>query len=665
MFKKILIANRGEIACRIIRSAKKMGIRTVAVFSEADSNSLHVHFADEAACIGAPPSSESYLCIEKIVEVCKKHNVDAVHPGYGFLSENAKFRQALERENISFIGPPTEAIKAMGDKITSKKVANSAGVSTIPGHVGVINNLSEAKKIADQIGYPVMIKASAGGGGKGMRIARSISELSENFSLAKSEAAKSFGDGRVFIEKFILEPRHIEIQILGDMYGNFVYLGERECSIQRRNQKVFEEAPSPFLKNEVRAKMGEQAILLCEAVGYYSAGTVEFVVDKNQNFYFLEMNTRLQVEHPVTELVYGVDLVEEMIRVASGQKLSFKQKNLRAVGWAFESRVYAEDPSKNFLPAVGRLLKYRPPDNFFGKDFVIRNDTGVAEGSEISIFYDPMIAKLCTWGPDRNKALNTMRRALDSFVIEGVTNNLSFLSALAENKKIAKGQFNTNFLAKEFKNGFSPQTLPAELKLKFAIISLCFSKLCECEFVHSQSDFEKGKYSENNFVVLVDKSSFNLNVQRCELGFKVVDEKNEEWIVQLDWERNVNIVRSFIDDEQLVSKINLGKGDLTIAYRGFQSRVKIQTTREAELSEFMIPRQPEDISKLLVCPMPGLLISLDVSIGDKVIAGQPLCIIEAMKMENVLRAEKNGIIKKINCKPGLTLNVNDVIIEYE
>ncbi|MEE2773967.1 MAG: acetyl/propionyl/methylcrotonyl-CoA carboxylase subunit alpha [Pseudomonadota bacterium] len=665
MFNKILIANRGEIACRIIRSAKKMGIRTVAVFSEADKNAQHVLDADEAAYIGLAPASDSYLSIDKIIEACKKHDVDAVHPGYGFLSEKGNFSEALEKENITFIGPPKDAINAMGDKITSKKVAESAGVSTIPGHVGVIDSLIEGEKIADSIGYPVMIKASAGGGGKGMRVARNASELKENFSLAKSEALKSFDDDRVFIEKFISNPRHIEIQILGDVYGNYVYLGERECSIQRRNQKVFEEAPSPFLKSVVRERMGEQAILLCKAVGYYSAGTVEFVVDRDQNFYFLEMNTRLQVEHPVTELVFGVDLVEEMIRLAAREKLPFKQEDLKPRGWALESRVYAEDPSKKFLPSVGRLTKYKPPDNSVSEDCIIRNDTGVFEGSEISIYYDPMIAKLCTWGPDRNTALIAMRYALDSFVIEGIAHNLSFLSALADNQNIISGEFNTNFLEKEYKNCFSPLDLPDNLRLQFAIIAVCVSKLCQSEFVEPELSVFHGNQPKSDLIVSIGESHFKLSAKRYATEFVVMDEKNREWTVNIDWNRNTSIARSSINGEERVSKIKREGDNLLINYRGFKSSAKVQTLREAELRNFLIQREPEDVSKLLLCPMPGLLISLNVSVGDKVTAGQPLCIIEAMKMENVLRAEKNGIIRKINFKAGLTLNVNDVIIEYE
>ena len=666
MFEKILIANRGEIACRIIKTSKAMGIKTVAVFSDADRNALHVQMADETVYIGSSPSKDSYLSIKKMVDACKVSGADAVHPGYGFLSENPEFCLALQDADVTFIGPPASAIESMGDKITSKKIATRAGVSTVPGFLGLVESSEQAIKIADEIGYPVMIKASAGGGGKGMRIAHGPQDVRQGFSSSRSEAQKSFGDDRIFVEKFITQPRHIEIQVLGDMFGNYVYFGERECSIQRRNQKIIEEAPSPFLKDDTRVKMGEEAISLARSVGYFSAGTVEFIIDAEQKFYFLEMNTRLQVEHPVTELVYGVDLVKEMINIADKQKISHKQKDIRINGWAVESRIYAEDPLRNFLPSIGRLTRYSPPVEVEDVDVIVRNDTGVFEGAEISIYYDPMIAKLCVWAANRSKALEVMREALDCFDISGVENNLVFLSTVMDNRKFISGDFSTAFIEEEFAAGFDYLTPDEKLMNYFAIIATCVDEMVSFRKIIYQENAREGLQNLTERVVAIGNKEINLTFKRItdeSFLFKLAKETNLP--VEITWAPGRRQIQVIVDGTRINTKISLENNRFTFKYRGYFVRACVYKPREAELSRLMIDRPPEDVSKFILCPMPGLLTGLEISVGDNVSLGQALCTIEAMKMENVLRAEKNNVVKSINARVGDSLAVNDVIVEFE
>ena len=526
MIKKILVANRGEIACRVFKTAKKMDIQTVAVYSDSDENSLHVSLADEAVYIGASSASESYLSIDKIIDACKKTGANAVHPGYGFLSERAEFCERLSAEGIIFVGPPVNAIEAMGDKITSKKIAQEANVSTVPCHMGLIDDANHAVEISNKIGYPVMIKASAGGGGKGMRIAWNDEEAKEGFARSKSEAASSFGDDRIFIEKFVVEPRHIEIQVLADQHENCVYLGERECSIQRRNQKVIEEAPSPFLDEKTRVAMGEQSCALAKAVGYTSAGTVEFIVDKNRNFYFLEMNTRLQVEHPVTELITGIDLVEQMIRIATGKKLNFSQKSIKLNGWAMESRLYAEDPYRNFLPSIGRLTRYRPPAESVEKDCIIRNDTGVYEGGEISMFYDPMIAKLCTWSSDREKAITAMENALDRFEIEGIGHNLPFLSAVMGHSRFKSGNITTAFIDEEYPDGFRGVIPSDGIQDILSATALIITRMKMKRISERDSTFDNPVPKKDNLVIRINRENTNVTICDHQDGYEIsLDDK--------------------------------------------------------------------------------------------------------------------------------------------
>ena len=667
MFKKILIANRGEIACRVIKTCARLGIKTVAVFSDIDRNSLHVQMADESINIGLPEAKESYLAIDKIISACELTGADAVHPGYGFLSENAKFCQALCDAGITFIGPPASAIEAMGDKITSKKIAMEAGVSTVPGFLGEVKNGQEAVKISNDIGYPVMIKASAGGGGKGMRVAFGADEVLEGFGSSQNEAEKSFGDNRIFIEKYITQPRHIEIQILGDTFGNYLFFGERECSIQRRNQKIIEEAPSPFLSASVRKKMGEQAVALAKSVNYYSSGTVEFIVDSNEDFFFLEMNTRLQVEHPVTELVYGVDLVEEMIKVAANQYVCLTQEDIKIKGWAIESRIYAEDPFRNFLPSVGRLTKYAPPTELDNKLFKLRNDTGVYEGSNISIYYDPMIAKLCVWADDRKAAIEGMRVALDDFDISGVETNLPFLSVVMENAKFEEGNFSTAFISEQFPDGFDYLIPDYELSKNLSMLAAC---ILEISIVRETPNLLIGaSESKHKFLHKVAEVGDN----EIELIFCRTDEKlfvfndssHNRLSVEIDWSPGQSVVQATIGQVKIKSKIRIEREAFIFSFRGYKIRVYVRRPRVAELAKFMVERLPEDVSKLVLCPMPGLLVGLAVAIGDRVIMGQELCTVEAMKMENVLKAEKNSVVKFINKNIGDSLGVDDVIMEFE
>ena len=677
MFKKILIANRGEIACRVIKSAKKMGIKTVAVYSDADRDALHVELADEAVHIGAAAATESYLIGDKIIAAAKSTGAEAIHPGYGFLSENADFAKALKKAGIAFIGPNVKAIEVMGDKIESKKFASAAKVNIVPGYMGVIEDEKEAIKIADEIGYPVMIKASAGGGGKGMRVARSRDEVAEGFASSKSEAKSSFGDDRIFIEKFIVDPRHIEIQVLADSFGNTIYLGERECSIQRRNQKVIEEAPSSFLDEKTRKAMGEQSVALAKAVDYQSAGTVEFIVDKNRNFYFLEMNTRLQVEHPVTELITGVDLVEQMIRVAAGEKLALKQSDIKLNGWAIESRLYAEDPYRNFLPSIGRLVRYRPPAEGTSEDgLTIRNDTGVYEGGDISIYYDPMIAKLCTHGPTREAAIDHMSVALDSFYIDGIGHNIPFLADVMRHERWRSGDITTSFIEEEYPDGFELRGATDEDRDIIAAVAASMDHLCNARRreITQQMTGPNVRFVEERVVVMGEVE------QAVRIVGAVGEPTGEPMSVNLldgdggvtksvsvvaDWWPGMPIWVGKVDNVLLAVRMRPILNGYDMTCRGIRMPVYVYTKREAELAALMLVKIAPDTSNLLLCPMPGLVVRLEVEEGQSVKAGDPLCVVEAMKMENILRAEKDSTIASINVEAGESLAVDAVIMEFE
>ena len=670
MFKKILIANRGEIACRIIKTARRMGIKTVAVYSEADRDALHVEMADEAVLIGPPAAAESYLVIEKIVEACRKTGAEAVHPGYGFLSEREAFPRALQEAGIVFIGPNPGAIAAMGDKIESKKAAAKAKVSTVPGYLGVIEDDKHAVKIADDIGYPVMIKASAGGGGKGMRIAQSRGEVAEGFNLAKAEAKASFGDDRVFVEKFIVDPRHIEIQVLGDKHGNIIYLGERECSIQRRNQKVIEEAPSPLLDEATRRKMGEQAVALAKAVNYDSAGTVEFVAGQDKSFFFLEMNTRLQVEHPVTELVTGIDLVEQMIRVAAGEKLELAQKDVRLTGWAVESRVYAEDPFRNFLPSIGRLVKYRPPDESRADGIIVRNDTGVQEGGEISIYYDPMIAKLITHAPTRAAAIDAQSTALDAFYVDGIRHNIPFLSALMNHPRWREGRLSTGFIAEEFPKGFSARAPEGEIAQRLAAVGAAIDHvLGERKRQISGQMIGRPVKREGRRAVWLGRDETILDIAR-EAGEIVVrfvggdgEPGNPRHLVS-SWAPGDAVWRGTVDGLAIAVQARPIPNGIRLAHQGVELPVYVFTEAEATAARLMPVVAASDTGKKLLCPMPGLVVSIAVSEGQEVKAGETLAVVEAMKMQNVLRAERDGTVKRIHASAGATLAVDALIMEF-
>jgi propionyl-CoA carboxylase alpha chain len=668
MFKRILIANRGEIACRIIKSARKMGIETVAVYSEADKDALHVEMADTAVLIGPPAAAQSYLVIEKIVAACKESGAEAVHPGYGFLSEREAFPKALEAAGIVFIGPNPKAIAAMGDKIESKKAAAAAKVSTVPGHLGVIADDKEAVKIANQIGYPVMIKASAGGGGKGMRIAWSESEVAEGFARSKSEAKSSFGDDRMFIEKFIVDPRHIEIQLLGDKHGNVIYLGERECSIQRRNQKVIEEAPSPLLDEVTRKKMGEQAVALAKAVGYDSAGTVEFVAGQDKSFFFLEMNTRLQVEHPVTELITGIDLVEQMIRVAAGEKLSIKQSDVKLTGWAVESRVYAEDPYRNFLPSTGRLTRYRPPAERVSGGVTVRNDTGVYEGGEISLFYDPMIAKLVTHAPTRAEAITAQGFALDAFVIDGIRHNIPFLSALMAHPRWKSGKLSTGFIAEEFPEGFHAQVPEgARAEVLAAVAAAIDHVLGERKRNISGQMTGRSVTREANRAVWLGDAEYKIEVKR-ENGTVAVrfpeGSKGDIRHLASDWKPGDPLWNGTINSQPVAVQVRTIPNGFALSYQGVETKAYVYTETEAAYARLMPVKQAPDMGKFVLCPMPGLVVSIAVKEGQEVKAGETVAVVEAMKMENVLRAEVDGTVKKVNAKAGDSLAVDAVILEF-
>ena len=667
MFKKILIANRGEIACRVIKTARKMGIKTVAVYSDADRNALHVKMADEAVHIGPPPANQSYIVIDRIMEAIRATGAEAVHPGYGFLSERMDFAAALEREGVVFIGPPSPAIEAMGDKITSKKLAQEAGVSTVPGYMGLIADADEAVRISGQIGYPVMIKASAGGGGKGMRIAWNDAEAAEGFQSSKNEAAASFGDDRIFIEKFVTQPRHIEIQVLADKHGNCVYLHERECSIQRRNQKVIEEAPSPFLDAATRKAMGEQACALAKAVGYTSAGTVEFIVDGNRNFYFLEMNTRLQVEHPVTELITGVDLVEQMIRVAAGEPLPFRQEDLKINGWAMESRLYAEDPYRNFLPSIGRLTRYRPPvEGQTAGGGIVRNDTGVFEGGEISMYYDPMIAKLCTWGETREAAIEEMRLALDTFEVEGIGHNLPFCSAVMDHPRFVSGNITTAFIAEEYPEGFQGVTLDAPMLRRVAAAAAAMNRVAEIRRTKITGTMDNHQRRVgDDWVVSVQGEAFAVTISADKGGSTVTFAEGTKHRVESDWTPGQPLARLRVDGTPLVMKVGKVPMGFRLRVRGADVKCFVRSPRQHELALLMPEKMPPDTSKFLLCPMPGLVVKINVAEGDEVQEGQALATVEAMKMENILKAERRGVVKKINASAGASLKVDDVIMEFE
>jgi len=653
MFKKILIANRGEIACRVIHTCKKMGIKTVAIYSDADESALHADLADEAISIGGSSSSESYLVIEKIIAACKESKADAVHPGYGFLSENEEFAKALEKNKIAFIGPNRKAIVSMGDKIKSKKIAEEANVNVIPGYTKAIKDEKEAVEIAKEIGYPVMLKASAGGGGKGMRVVRNDDECIDGFTRAKNESQASFGDDRIFAEKFITEPHHIEIQILADKKSNAIFLGERECSIQRRHQKVIEEAPSPFINDQTRQEMGRQAIALAKAVDYESAGTVEFIVDKDQNFYFLEMNTRLQVEHPVTEMVTGIDLVEQMIKIAFGEELEIKQSDITTNGWAIESRVYAEDPYRDFMPSIGRLSKYLTPEH----TETVRVDTGIREGSEVSMFYDPMIAKLITHGENRDSAIENMTNAIDQYVIDGLSHNLNFLSSIMQNKTFRSGYTTTDFIEQEYSDGFQGEAInEKEYEIYASILSGCY--------MLDQMKLDPFYENEKKYVIKFEDKSIDNIIQKDGDGF-LVQINNNQYHLSLSMQSNDPRVICSIDDQKMVLQIRKRLPRYELVHKGKVALALISEQRLADLNELMPKKIPQDMSKFLLSPMPGLLIKVCVDEGQEVKAGEELAVVEAMKMENSLRASKDLKIKSILGSEGDNLSVDQKILEFE
>jgi propionyl-CoA carboxylase alpha chain len=662
MFDKILIANRGEIACRIVKTCKRMGIATVAVYSDADAEGLHVRMADEAVHIGGSAASESYLQIERIVAAAKETGAQAIHPGFGFLSEKADFVEALDKAGLVFIGPPTKAIAAMGDKIESKRLAAEAGVNTVPGFMGIIESGEQAVEIGRDIGYPVMLKASAGGGGKGMRIARSDQEVIEGLRGAQNEARSSFGDDRVFIEKYVEQPRHIEIQVLADGQGTTLYVGERECSIQRRHQKVIEEAPSPFIDPETRKKMGEQAVALAEAVGYASAGTVEFIVDKDRNFYFLEMNTRLQVEHPVTEMIAGLDLVEWMIRIAAGQKLDLSQDDVKLDGWAIEARVYAEDPLRNFLPSIGRLVRYVAPE----ESRHVRVDTGVGEGSEISMFYDPMIAKLATWGETRDAAIEEMRRALDAFYIRGVNHNIPFLAAVMASDRFRSGDLTTNYIAEEYPDGFQGRELPAAQRDRLIAAAAVLQLRAEQRNagIAAEAMPSDAELRPLERIVMIGREPHRATVTPAGASFSVEFDGGKH-LLETDWRPGRPLLKGQLDGKPITVQVDAAGPRWQLTHDGATVDVLVLRPRLADLAALMPVKVPPDMSAFLLSPMPGLLVSVAVEEGQEVKAGEELAVVEAMKMENVLRAERDGKVAKLHAAPGDNLSVDQAIVEFE
>ncbi len=661
MFKKILIANRGEIACRVIRTARRMGIATVAVHSDADRHAMHVRLADEAVHIGPSPSAQSYLVIEALVEACRRTGAEAVHPGYGFLSEKTAFAAALADIGVTFIGPLPHAITAMGDKIESKRLAEKAGVNTIPGYTDVIRDAKHAVQIARDIGYPVMLKASAGGGGKGMRVVRNDDECRDGFVRATNEAVSAFGDGRVFAEKFIEEPRHIEIQVMADAHGNVLHLNERECSIQRRHQKVIEEAPSPFLDNKTRQAMGAQAVALAKAVDYRSAGTVEFIVDAQRNFYFLEMNTRLQVEHPVTEMVTGLDLVELMIRIAAGEKLPLTQAEVPLRGWAIEARVYAEDPFRNFMPSIGRLVRCRPP----AESATVRVDTGIEEGSEVSMYYDPMIAKLITRGDTRAEAITHMREALDGYYISGVSHNISFLNALVSHPRFHAGRLTTNFIAEEYPDGFHAGDVPQDEPLLAVVMAAAIHRryMDRAAKLSGQLPSHERRV-DGRFVVVTATGEHPVTVTTVGNGLEVQLGEGV-WRVLGDWQFGQPLVRAEINGMPVCFQFERAGVRYRLSRGGARTDALVCTARAAELNRLMLAKTPPDLSKFLLSPMPGLLARLTVGIGQEVKAGEEIAVVEAMKMENSLRAPSDGRIAKVLAREGQSLVVDQPIIEFE
>ena len=688
MFTKILIANRGEIACRVIKTAKRMGIATVAVYSDADARAPFVHMADEAVHIGPATASESYLVADKIIAAAKQTGAEAVHPGYGFLSERASFVEALEKENIAFIGPPVNAIAAMGDKIESKRIAKDAGVNTVPGSPDAIETTEDALKWANDIGYPVMMKASAGGGGKGMRLAWNDKDVEEGFEATQREGLNSFGDDRVFIEKFIEDPRHIEIQILGDKHGNIIYLNERECSIQRRHQKVVEEAPSPFVTPKMRKAMGEQCVALSQAVGYHSAGTVELIVsgaDKTgESFYFLEMNTRLQVEHPVTEAITGVDLVEQMIRVAAGEKLAMTQDDVKIDGWAIENRVYAEDPYRGFLPSTGRLVRYQPPVEPWADDGQengrrgvdgVRVDDGVFEGGEVSMFYDPMIAKLVTWGETRDEAADLQIAALDAFRIEGLGHNVDFLSAIMQHPRFRSGELTTGFIAEEYPDGFTGAPASDQLTRVLAAVAGVIATADADRARRVEGQLSDDLYAPGDWTVRIGEREEGSTSHEVRLEEAALTVDGEPVTLEMQYTPGETMVDVALfengadDDADPVARYTLQLRSTRTGYaittRGATHHLRILQTRVAHLAAHMIEKTPPDLSKMLICPMPGLLVKLHVAEGEEVQPGQPLATVEAMKMENILRAEKQATVGKINAAEGDSLAVDEVILELE
>ncbi len=667
MFSKILIANRGEIACRVIKTCQRLGVKTVVVYSEADAGSRAVEMADETVFIGPSPAAESYLVMDKIIDAVKQTGAEAVHPGFGFLSENAEFARRLKKEKIAFIGPNPEAIEAMGDKITSKKFAAEAGVSTVPGYMGLIEDADHAVKISAEIGYPVMIKASAGGGGKGMRIAWNDTEAREGFRDSKAEAINSFGDDRIFIEKFVTQPRHIEIQVLGDKHGNCIFLNERECSIQRRNQKVVEEAPSPFIDAKTRKAMGEQSIALSKAVDYDSAGTVEFIVDGDRNFYFLEMNTRLQVEHPVTEMTTGVDLVEQMLLVASGEKLKLKQKDIGIDGWAVETRIYAEDPYRNFLPSIGRLKRCEfPPEGQMGPGEV-RIDTGVREGDEISMFYDPMIAKLVTHGPTRADAITSHEMALDRLNIEGIQDNGPFLQAVLAQDRFRSGKITTGYIAEEFPDGFVNADPVNGAERLIVTAAAYVHGLFKLRAAKISGRMDPAPDLREEWVVTLNGAQHPVKLRmgdheaevRMGKGFK------DAASIVTAWRPGLGLMEGLIDNEPFALKLADRTEGYVFRYRGFTANVLVMTPTAAALHAKLPEKEAPDTSKMVLSPMPGLVVSMDVEMGQEVKSGEAVCVVEAMKMQNIIRAEADGKVKAINAAPGDSVAADEVLVEFE
>ena len=663
MFTKLLIANRGEIAVRVIKTCRRLGISTVVVYSDADAGSLAVEMADETVHIGPSQANQSYLVADKIIAACKQTGAQAVHPGFGFLSENASFAQRCADEGIVFIGPNPGAIRAMGDKIESKKFAQAAGVSCVPGHIGEIDDTAHAVKISEEIGYPVMIKASAGGGGKGIRVAWNRQDVAEGFPAVRAEAAASFGDDRIFIEKFIVSPRHIEIQVLGDKHGNVVHLFERECSIQRRNQKVIEEAPSPLLDEATRNAMGAQAVALAKAVNYDSAGTVEFVAGQDKSFFFLEMNTRLQVEHPVTELITGLDLVEQMIRSAWGEKLAFEQKDLKINGWAIESRIYAEDPYRKFLPSIGRLVRYAPPAEGDHDGYTVRNDAGVREGDEISMFYDPMISKLCTWAPTRIAAVDGMGRALEDFHIEGLGQNIPFLNAVMDQERFRSGQLSTNYIKDEFPDGFAgTEPTPAQID----ILTVVGAAMQQVQAARARTNAAGlGGTVRDEWVVAVGHAKRRVKLSGdTALSVELLDEGRTLTLNAIDWRPGQPTFRGEIDGQAFTVQVAPAAEGFTIRHRAAKARVLVLTPRSAELHDKLPEKQAADTSKLVLSPMPGLVVSMDVTQGQTVREGEVVCVLEAMKMQNIIRAERDGVVKAVNAKGGDPVAADEVLVEF-